>query len=125
MLEFDLADDIVRWELQPDDSWERSRAARPFEPDAQERMYRWTVEQQARRTRLTPASAPCRPPGITMRAQSAGTGGRPVHLSFMSVREDGGSPVRPYGRARCRSGTPLRATAVNNLTPEHRRSSTA
>ena len=26
VLEFDLADDIVRWELRPDDSWERDAA---------------------------------------------------------------------------------------------------
>ena len=46
VLEFDLADDIVRWELQPDDSWARRGAVDVFEPDAQERMYRWTVERQ-------------------------------------------------------------------------------
>ena len=46
VLEFDLADDIVRWELQPDNSWARCGAIEVFEPDAQERMYRWTVERQ-------------------------------------------------------------------------------
>jgi polyphosphate kinase len=46
VLEFDLADDIVRWELQPDDSWRRCGPTDVFEPDAQERMYRWTVERQ-------------------------------------------------------------------------------
>ncbi len=46
VLEFDLADDIVRWELQPDDSWMRLGPLDVFEPDAQERMYRWTVERQ-------------------------------------------------------------------------------
>lgn len=46
VLEFDLADDIVRWELQPDDSWARCGAIEVYEPDAQERMYRWTVERQ-------------------------------------------------------------------------------
>jgi polyphosphate kinase len=52
VLTFDLADDIVRWELQPDDQWLRAGGtAGRFEPDAQERMYRWTVDrqQQARR----------------------------------------------------------------------------
>ena len=46
VLEFDLADDIVRWELQADDSWLRCGPVDSFEPDAQERMYRWTVERQ-------------------------------------------------------------------------------
>jgi len=46
VLEFDLADDIVRWELQPDDSWRRCGPLDVFEPDAQEQMYRWTVERQ-------------------------------------------------------------------------------
>jgi polyphosphate kinase len=46
VLEFDLADDIVRWELQPDDSWLRCGPLDAYEPDAQERMYRWTVERQ-------------------------------------------------------------------------------
>jgi polyphosphate kinase len=46
VLEFDLADDIVRWELQPDDSWVRRGDPDVFGPDAQERMYRWTVDRQ-------------------------------------------------------------------------------
>ena len=49
VFEFLLADDIVRWELQPDDSW--ARCGPPpdaFEPHAQERLYRWVVERQAR-----------------------------------------------------------------------------
>jgi polyphosphate kinase len=46
VLEFDLADDIVRWELQPDDSWERRGPTDDFAPDAQERMYRWAAERQ-------------------------------------------------------------------------------
>ena len=46
VLEFDFADDIVRWELQPDDTWIRRGDPDLFEPDAQERMYRWTVERQ-------------------------------------------------------------------------------
>jgi polyphosphate kinase len=46
VLEFDLADDIVRWELQPDDSWLRCGPVDAFSPDAQERMYRWTTERQ-------------------------------------------------------------------------------
>ncbi len=46
VLEFDFADDIVRWELQPDDSWARCGPRDRYEPDAQELMYRWTVERQ-------------------------------------------------------------------------------
>ena len=45
-LAFALADDIVRWELQPDDSWLRAGPIGAFEPHSQERMYRWMVDQQ-------------------------------------------------------------------------------
>jgi polyphosphate kinase len=48
VLEFLLADDVVRWELQPDDTWERQGTEGAFEPNAQERLYRWVVERQAR-----------------------------------------------------------------------------
>jgi polyphosphate kinase len=47
VLEFLLADDIVRWELQPDDTWARVGPPDRFEPHAQERLYRWVVERQA------------------------------------------------------------------------------
>ena len=46
VLEFDLADDIVRWELQPDDTWSRCGPDDDYSPDAQERMYRWAAERQ-------------------------------------------------------------------------------
>ena len=46
VLAFDLSDDIVRWELQPDDSWTRLGNRDRFEPDAQELMHRWTVDRQ-------------------------------------------------------------------------------
>jgi len=46
VFEFDLADDIVRWELQPDDTWLRCGPVDDFDPDAQERMYRWAAERQ-------------------------------------------------------------------------------
>ncbi|MEQ9163590.1 MAG: RNA degradosome polyphosphate kinase, partial [Ilumatobacter fluminis] len=46
VLEFDLRDDIIRWELQPDDTWVRRGRTDVFEPDAQELMYRWTSERQ-------------------------------------------------------------------------------
>ncbi len=45
-LDFALADDIVAWELQPDDTWDRIGPTNAFEPHSQERLYRWTVEQQ-------------------------------------------------------------------------------
>ncbi len=45
-LAFSLADDVVAWELQSDDSWERIGPLDAFAPHPQERMYRWTVEQQ-------------------------------------------------------------------------------
>ena len=46
VLAFLLADDIVRWELRPDDTWQRVGATHEFVPDAQERLYRWAVERQ-------------------------------------------------------------------------------
>jgi polyphosphate kinase len=45
-LDFLLADDVVAWELQPDDTWERIGPINSFEPHSQERMYHWMVEQQ-------------------------------------------------------------------------------
>ena len=45
-LGFALAEDIVCWELRPDDSWERLGPTNAFEPQSQERMYRWASEQQ-------------------------------------------------------------------------------
>jgi polyphosphate kinase len=48
VFEFLLADDIVRWELQPDDTWARRGPPDTFEPHAQERLYRWVVVRQAR-----------------------------------------------------------------------------
>ncbi len=47
VFEFLLADDIVRWELQPDNSWVRRGPDDSFEPNAQARMYRWVVDRQA------------------------------------------------------------------------------
>jgi polyphosphate kinase len=45
-LEFALADDVVAWELQPDDTWARVGPTNVFEPHSQERLYRWTLQQQ-------------------------------------------------------------------------------
>ena len=43
---FALADDVVAWELQPDDEWKRVGPTDAFEPHPQSRMYEWTVDQQ-------------------------------------------------------------------------------
>jgi polyphosphate kinase len=51
VLAFLLADDVVRWELQPDDTWARRGPPDAFEPNAQERLYRWVVDRQARPSR--------------------------------------------------------------------------
>ncbi len=45
-LAFQLADGIVCWELQPDDTWKRMGPTDVFEPHPQEQMYRWTVDRQ-------------------------------------------------------------------------------
>ncbi len=49
-LEFALADDVVAWEMQPDDSWARIGPTDVFAPHPQERMYHWTVERQTAST---------------------------------------------------------------------------
>ena len=46
-LAFALDDGVVRWELQPDDTWLRCGPTDAFEPHSQEQLYRWTVAQQA------------------------------------------------------------------------------
>lgn len=46
VLEFDLSPDIVRWEQQPDDTWERQGPLDEFAPDAQEMLYRWAHDRQ-------------------------------------------------------------------------------
>jgi len=45
-LGYALDDDVVRWELQPDDSWLRCGPEGSFEPHSQELMYRFTADQQ-------------------------------------------------------------------------------
>ena len=46
LLEFALEDGVVAWELRSDDTWERVGPTDEFAPHPQERMYRWTVDQQ-------------------------------------------------------------------------------
>jgi polyphosphate kinase len=43
---FLLADDIVRWELQPDNAWQRRGPTGAFEPNAQARIYQWASDRQ-------------------------------------------------------------------------------
>lgn len=46
VLEMLLADDIVRWQLLPDDTWVRRGPTDAFEPHSQSRMYQWVLERQ-------------------------------------------------------------------------------
>ena len=48
VFEFDLADDVVRWELGSDDVWSRCGPAYFAAGDAQERLYRWVESRQRR-----------------------------------------------------------------------------
>jgi len=48
VLEFQLADDIVAFDLQPDNSWLRVGPLDAFEPNSQERMYHWVSAKQKR-----------------------------------------------------------------------------
>jgi polyphosphate kinase len=45
-LDFQLADDVVAWDMQPDASWRRIGPTDAFEPHPQERMYHWASHQQ-------------------------------------------------------------------------------
>ncbi len=48
VLEFDLSDDAVRWELQPDGEWMRRGPVDFAEGDAQSWLYRWVDSRQRR-----------------------------------------------------------------------------
>jgi polyphosphate kinase len=48
VLGFDLADDIVRWEMEPDGSWQRRGPLEFTAGDAQERFYHWVADRQLR-----------------------------------------------------------------------------
>ncbi len=48
VIAFQLADDIVAFDLQPDDTWLRVGPPDAFEPHSQERMYHWVSAQQRR-----------------------------------------------------------------------------
>jgi polyphosphate kinase len=48
VLEFALADDVVRWELDGGGGWERKGPEEFPDGDAQARLYRWVVETQKR-----------------------------------------------------------------------------
>jgi polyphosphate kinase len=47
VLEFLLADDVVRWELEPDDTWVRRGPEGTFQPNAQSRLYQWVLDRQS------------------------------------------------------------------------------
>lgn len=53
VLEFMSADDIVRWELQDDDSWIRRGDPVDFAVDAQAQLHEWVVERQQQSVRRT------------------------------------------------------------------------
>ncbi|HRE00362.1 MAG TPA: hypothetical protein PLV68_03630, partial [Ilumatobacteraceae bacterium] len=44
-----LADDIVAFDLQPDDTWQRVGPPGQFHPHSQERMYEWVATHHQRR----------------------------------------------------------------------------
>jgi polyphosphate kinase len=46
VIDFALADDVVRWEQQPDDTWVRCGPPGEFSPHPQERLYHWASERQ-------------------------------------------------------------------------------
>ncbi|MFT6291603.1 MAG: polyphosphate kinase [Ilumatobacter sp.] len=45
-IDFALADDVVAWDMQPDNSWTRVGPLDSFSPHPQERLHKWAVEQQ-------------------------------------------------------------------------------
>ena len=47
VFDFLLADDVVCWELQPDDTWQRRGPEGAFEPNAQTRLYQFAVARQS------------------------------------------------------------------------------
>jgi polyphosphate kinase len=48
VIDFQLADDIVAFDLQPDNTWLRVGPLDAFEPNSQERMYHWVAAKQKR-----------------------------------------------------------------------------
>ncbi len=48
VIAFQLADDIVAFDLQPDDTWRRVGPIDAFEPHSQERMFHWVSAKQKR-----------------------------------------------------------------------------
>ena len=48
VLELDLADDIVRWEMDAENSWQRRGPEVFADGDAQERFYHWVADRQRR-----------------------------------------------------------------------------
>jgi polyphosphate kinase len=48
VIDFYLADDVVAFDMQPDNSWLRVGPIDAFVPHSQERMYHWVSERQRR-----------------------------------------------------------------------------
>ena len=48
VLELDLADDIVRWEMDAEGTWQRRGPQAFADGDAQERFYHWVADRQRR-----------------------------------------------------------------------------
>ncbi len=61
VLELDLADDIVRWEMDAEGTWQRRGPAAFADGDAQERFYHWVADRQT--ALICPALA-CRSPVV-------------------------------------------------------------
>ena len=83
VFEFLLADDIVRWELQADDTWARCGPLDAFEPHAQERLYRWVVERQAAKR----GRKPLLHDRLGARSPSVHTGSGPWSSALPTVRD--------------------------------------
>ncbi|MFK7918691.1 MAG: polyphosphate kinase 1 [Ilumatobacter sp.] len=52
-IDFALDPDVVAWDMQPDDTWDRMGPIDSFAPHPQELMYEWAVEQQTVGKRTT------------------------------------------------------------------------
>jgi polyphosphate kinase len=48
VFDFDFADDIVRWEMEGEGTWQRRGPQQFTDGDAQERFYHWVADRQKR-----------------------------------------------------------------------------
>jgi polyphosphate kinase len=56
VLAFDMADDVVRFELDAEGEWHRRGPSQFALGDGQERLYRWVADQQLRRRTASPVT---------------------------------------------------------------------